>query len=79
MRERKYRLAPPVSVMCESSVYLLRGGQRALVMAEAARVLVSGSTIVCIDTLGDRKIIERAELVEANLLRHEILLRSREE
>ncbi len=65
--------------MCESSVYLLKDGQRTLVMAEAVKVLVSGATVTCIDTLGERKVLERAELVEANLLRHEILLRSRED
>jgi predicted RNA-binding protein len=63
--------------MCESTVYLVEGSDKRLVMAEAARVLVTGSSITCIDTLGERKVVDDAELVEANLLKHEILLRKR--
>jgi len=63
--------------MCESAVYLLKGAEKILVMAEAAKVLASGTGIVCVDTLGERKEIRDAELVEANLVKHEIVLKPR--
>lgn len=63
--------------MCESAVYLVVGDSKNLVMAEAAKVLVSGSCVTCIDTLGDRKVVDGAELFEANLVKHEILLREK--
>lgn len=63
--------------MCESAVYLVKGSEKLLVMDEAARVLVSGNDITCIDTLGDMKTIKDVELAEANLVRHEIILRPR--
>ncbi len=63
--------------MCESAVYLVSGSEKLLVMAEAAKVLVSGNDITCVDTLGDAKTIREVELLEANLVRHEIILRPR--
>lgn len=32
--------------MCESSVYLMKGSERVLVMEEAARIIVSGNDLV---------------------------------
>jgi len=61
--------------MCESSVYLLKGDQKTLVMTEAAKVLVSGSTVTCVDTLGERKVVDDAVMAEANLVKHEIILK----
>lgn len=63
--------------MCESTVYLIKGSDRTLVMEEAVRVHADGAAIVCVDTLGERKVIDRAEIAEASLVRHEILLRPR--
>ncbi len=63
--------------MCESAVYLVKGSEKLLVMPEAARVLVSGNDITCVDTLGDMKTVKDVELAEANLVRHEIILRPR--
>lgn len=61
--------------MCESSVYLMKGSGRELVMEEAARVIVEAGRIVCVNTLGERRVVEGAEIAEANLVKHEILLR----
>lgn len=61
--------------MCESSVFLLRGSARELVMDEVARVISEGRKITCINTLGERRFVEGAEIAEANLMKHEILLR----
>lgn len=63
--------------MCESAVYLVKGSEKNLVMAEAAKVLISGSSVTCIDVLGERKVVDGAELVEANLVKHEIILRKK--
>jgi len=63
--------------MCESAVFILKGSEKTMVMPEAARILVSGDSVICIDTLGERKVIENARIAEANLLNHEILLRPR--
>ncbi len=62
--------------MCESTVYLLKGSERVLLMPEAARVMVTGDSITCFDTLGERKVFSNAKLVEANLVKHEIILKS---
>jgi predicted RNA-binding protein len=63
--------------MCESAVYLVKGSEKNLVMAEAAKVLINGSSVTCIDMLGERKVVDGAELVEANLVKHEIILRKK--
>ena len=63
--------------MCESAVFLLDGEERTMIMPEAARVLITGDGVVCIDTLGERRLVEDAELHEANLIKHEIILRRR--
>ena len=61
--------------MCESAVYLVSGDERSLVMKEAAKVLIVPEGVVCVDTLGERKLVEGAALHEANLIKHEILLK----
>ena len=63
--------------MCESSVYLVEGSEKTLVMAEVARVLAAGSPITCVNVLGERKAIQGAEIAETDLVRHEIVLRKR--
>jgi predicted RNA-binding protein len=47
-------------------------------MPEAARVLITDEGVVCVDVLGERKTVEDAELHEANLIKHEILLKRRQ-
>ncbi|UCE92340.1 MAG: CooT family nickel-binding protein [Methanobacteriota archaeon] len=61
--------------MCESAVYLVSGDERTLVMQEAAKVMIVPEGVVCLDTLGERKLVEGAVLDEANLVKHEILLK----
>jgi predicted RNA-binding protein len=65
--------------VCESSVYLLRGGEKTLVMKEAGRLQVSGGGVVCVSAMGDRVEVPGAEIADANLIRHEIVLRPRGE
>ncbi len=63
--------------MCESAVYLLKGSQRIEVMHEAARVMVSGGSVVCVDTIGETITVPEASIAEANLSRHEVILKGR--
>jgi len=63
--------------MCESAVYLVKGSEKHLIMQEAARVLVIGNDINCVGTLGDIRAVKDVELAEANLVKHEIILRPR--
>ncbi len=63
--------------MCESAVYLLKGSEKVLVMQEAARVIVSGNSVTCIDGSGVRQVVADVRMTEANLLSHEIILKPR--
>jgi len=63
--------------MCESTVWLLKGSERVMIISEAARVIVTGDNVTCIDTFGERKVVPDSRLSEANLLGHEILLKER--
>lgn len=63
--------------MCESSVYLVKGSERSLVMADVARIVVSDAGITCVSTIGDRTTVQDVELAEANLVKHEIMFRPR--
>jgi predicted RNA-binding protein len=58
-------------------VYLLKGSEKILVMSEAARIIVDGNSVTCIDALGERHVVAGARLTEANLLKHEIILKPR--
>lgn len=70
-------ISDQVNDMCESAVFLLKGSEKILLMPEAARVLVNGDSVTCIDALGERQTIKDVRMTEANLLKHEILLRPR--
>jgi len=63
--------------MCESTVYLLEGGTKKLVMEEAARVSVTGADAVVTGLSGEQKTLVDVELSDADLMRHEIILRPR--
>lgn len=63
--------------MCESSVFILRGSEKTLVMREAARLQVSQDGIVVVSAIGERVEVPGAEIVDANLIKHEIVLRPR--
>jgi predicted RNA-binding protein len=63
--------------MCESTVYLIEGGEKVTVMEEAAKVTVSGTSVVVANLSGERKTLEGVEFSEADLMRHEIILRPR--
>ncbi|GEM_PF-539898 len=63
--------------MCESSVYLVKGNEKTLVMQEAARLQIFEGGVVCVSALGDRLELADVEIADANLIKHEIVLRPR--
>ncbi|HIH01785.1 TPA: CooT family nickel-binding protein [Thermoplasmata archaeon] len=63
--------------MCESAVYLIRGEVKTLVMQEAAKVVITDEGAVVVDAVGERKVVKDVDLLEANLINHEILLKPR--
>jgi len=63
--------------MCESTVYLMKGSERVVVMSDAARIIVNNDGVTCIDTLGERKEVPQVKIVDANLVKHEIILKPR--
>lgn len=63
--------------MCESSVYLLKDGKKTLVMEEAGRLQVLDGGVVCVSALGERLELADVEIADANLIKHEIVLRPR--
>jgi len=63
--------------MCESTVFLMKGSEKIVVMSDAARIIVNNGGVTCIDTLGERKDVPQVRIVDANLLKHEIVLKPR--
>lgn len=63
--------------MCESSVYLSKDGEKTLVMKEAARLQVLERGVVVVSAMGERLELPDVEIVDANLIKHEIVLRPR--
>ena len=63
--------------MCESAVYMIRGEIKTLVMKEAAKVVITDEGAVVVDAVGERKVVKDVDLLEANLINHEVLLKPR--
>jgi predicted RNA-binding protein len=60
--------------MCESTVFLEEDGELSEVMQEVAKIEQIKNKVVCLGLLGDRKEIENATIIEANLMEHRIVL-----
>lgn len=63
--------------VCESAVYLLKGTDKTLVMQEAARLQAFEGGVVIVSPIGERLELADVEIVDANLIKHEIVLRPR--
>lgn len=63
--------------VCESAVYLLKGTDKTLVMQEAARLQVFEGGVVIVSPMGERLELADVEIADANLIKHEIVLRPR--
>ena len=59
--------------MCESTVYLMKGGEMQEFMKDVARIEIRKGSFVCRDILGDSKELKKAVLKEINLMGHEIV------
>jgi len=56
---------------------LVKGNEKTLVMQEAARLQIFEGGVVCVSALGDRLELADVEIADANLIKHEIVLRPR--
>ncbi|OGS57218.1 MAG: hypothetical protein A3K60_05980 [Euryarchaeota archaeon RBG_19FT_COMBO_56_21] len=59
-------------------MYLLKGSEKKLVMPEAAKVVSSAGSVLCISLSGDRETVSGVWIAEADLMKHEIILKSRQ-
>ncbi len=64
-------------LVCESSVYLLNGSEKTIVMSDVSRIIVSGDGVTCIGTLGERRDVPGVRISDAMLSKHEVLLKPR--
>ncbi len=60
--------------MCESTVFLEENGDLVEIMQEVVKIEQKQNKIVCIGLLGERKEVENAIIMEANLMEHRIVL-----
>ncbi len=54
----------------------MKGSEKVMIMEEAARILVSGQDIICVDSIGGRTTVRGARISDANLIHHEIIIKS---
>lgn len=59
--------------MCESTVFVERGGEEKELMRDAAKLEVTGKTITCIDIMGVVKTVQ-GTLKTADLMNHKIII-----
>lgn len=59
--------------MCESTVYVERGGEEKELMRDAAKLEVNGKTITCIDIMGVVKTVQ-GTVKTADLMNHRIVI-----
>lgn len=61
--------------MCESTLYLEKGGHVQEMMREVARIVFEGDTATATDIVGERVVLEQVEVREINFLSHGVVLR----
>ncbi|MFQ6127566.1 MAG: CooT family nickel-binding protein [Thermoplasmata archaeon] len=62
--------------MCESTVYVERGGEETELMRDVAKIEVNGSTITCIGIMGELKSVQ-GSVKRADLVNHKIVIASK--
>ncbi len=60
--------------MCESSVYLVKEGNKEKIMDEAILIDDEGDKLVVVGILGERKEILGGKIVKMDMGKHEILI-----
>lgn len=63
--------------MCESTVYVVKGGKKTEFMKDVARIEVRGGSFVCSDIIGDSKELRDAILMDINLVGHSIIFEAK--
>ena len=53
----------------------MNGPDKKVVMTDVARIVVNGDGVTCIDILGERKEVPQVRIADANLTKHEIILK----
>ncbi len=61
--------------MCESKVFIIKGGKKEKIMDEAVLVKDEGGTVIIGGLFGERKEV-KGKIVEVDAERHEILISS---
>jgi len=59
--------------MCESTVYLEVGNEAKEIMTDVARIVMDGEDAVCTNIVGEKVVLNKVRLKEANLLSHGIV------
>jgi len=59
--------------MCESTVFIEKGGKRALLMEDVVQVVVDGEAIKVTGILGERKDV-KGRIAEINLMKNTIVI-----
>jgi len=60
--------------MCESTVVLLKNGNKEVIMEDVAKIFFSQEGVSLMDILGEKKTLEGVRMTEANLMNHELIL-----
>jgi predicted RNA-binding protein len=61
--------------MCESTVFLEIDGKVQEMMKDVTRIVMHGNDAICTNIVGERVVLERVALKEANLLSHGLVFR----
>jgi predicted RNA-binding protein len=59
--------------MCESTVFLEENGAVKEVMKDVSRIIINGEETILTDIVGQRMVLNRVALKEANLMSHGIV------
>ncbi|MFQ6106231.1 MAG: CooT family nickel-binding protein [Thermoplasmata archaeon] len=62
--------------MCESTVYIERGGEETELMNDVAKIEVNGKTITCIDIMGEMRTVQ-GTVKRADFVNHRFVIASK--
>jgi len=62
--------------MCESTIFLEKGGEREEIMKDVAKIFVDGDRVTFVGLLGEEKTIT-GELTVVDSIKHEVIVREK--
>ncbi len=62
--------------MCESTIFLDKGGEREEIMKDVAKIFINGDQVTFVGLLGEEKTIT-GELTVVDSVKHEVIVRER--